>query len=50
MVAVAAVFITVSSFDKSNHDNGDNGDNDDGDDDKNDDSTSICDIDIVSGC
>ena len=45
MVTVAAVFITVSSFDKSNHDNGDNGD-----DDKNDDSTSICDIDIVSGC
>ena len=49
MVAVAAVFITVSSFDKSNHDNGDDDDNK-SDGDKNDDSTSICDIDIVSGC
>ena len=50
MVAVAAVFITVSSFDKSNHDNGDDDDGDKSDDDKNDDRTSIGDIDIISGC
>jgi hypothetical protein len=50
MVAVAAVFITVSSFDKSNHDNGNDSDGDVDDDDKSDDSTSIGGIDIVSGC